>query len=705
MWRRARRAAALAASCAPLAAWSQEAAVAAPSAASAPQTLQQVEIRGKAQASGAGETATGLGLTPRETPQSISVITRERIEDFGLADAGAVLASVTGINVERVETDRTYYTARGFDVTNFQLDGIGLPFANGSQWGDIDSAAYERIDVLRGANGLLSFTGNPSATINFVRKRPTAAFQASALVGIGSWNDRRLEADVSGAMLADGGVRGRLVVADEDRDSYLDRYHNHRTMASGLVDVDLGDRTVLSLGVLDQRTRARSPMWGALPLYHTDGTPTDYAVSTSTAADWAWWNNDDTRVTAELAHDFGNRWQAKATATYREQDADSELFYVYGTPDRTTGLGLSSYPSAFSGHYRQAMLDARASGPFTLGGREHQLMFGASIGRQNAHEHSGYGNDIGTPLPDLATWDGSYPKPAFTASSNGSSWIDKRSGAYGAVRFSLADPLSLVIGANVTRVSSEGENYGVPHAYTHTETTPYAGVVYDIDAHYSAYASYTKIFSPQTEVDANRQPLAPIQGSNVEAGIKADWLDGRLAGSLAVFRTRQANTAEAAGAFPDGASYYRPIAATSTGFEAEVTGRIAAGWDVAAGYTQLRLTDDATGADARTYVPRRTFRLSTTAQVPWLPALKLGASVAAQSAISTIDESAGFTATIRQGGYATLGLMARYEFDPHWSATLNLDNVADRKYLTSLYWTQTYYAPPRQARLSLRWTY
>ncbi|MCT6980900.1 TonB-dependent receptor plug domain-containing protein, partial [Salmonella enterica subsp. enterica serovar Oranienburg] len=85
----------------------------------------------------------------------------------------------TGVNVERVETDRTYYSARGFDVTNFLVDGVGLPFANGQQEGDLDTALYQRVEVLRGANGLLSFTGNPSATINFVRKRPTADFQGS----------------------------------------------------------------------------------------------------------------------------------------------------------------------------------------------------------------------------------------------------------------------------------------------------------------------------------------------------------------------------------------------------------------------------------------------------------------------------------------------------------------------------------------------
>src|SRR6218665_1856025 len=71
--------------------------------------------------------ATGLALTPKETPQSITIIDRARIDDFALSNVNDLLTQTVGINVERVETDRTYFNARGFDVTNFQFDGIGMP--------------------------------------------------------------------------------------------------------------------------------------------------------------------------------------------------------------------------------------------------------------------------------------------------------------------------------------------------------------------------------------------------------------------------------------------------------------------------------------------------------------------------------------------------------------------------------------------------
>ena len=111
-----------------------------------------------------------LELSLRETPQSVSVVTRALMDDFKLDNINAVLASTTGVTVEKVETSRTYYTARGFDVVNFQYDGVGMPQVFGNVQGDIDTALYDRIDIVRGANGLMASTGNPSATVNFVRK-------------------------------------------------------------------------------------------------------------------------------------------------------------------------------------------------------------------------------------------------------------------------------------------------------------------------------------------------------------------------------------------------------------------------------------------------------------------------------------------------------------------------------------------------------
>ena len=106
-------------------------------------------------------TATKLPLTLRETPQSVTVVTKQKMDDFNQTSINEVLGSVAGVTVEKIETDRTYYTSRGFDITNFQVDGLGLPMANGNVNGDLDTAIYDRVEVVRGASGLMTGAGNP----------------------------------------------------------------------------------------------------------------------------------------------------------------------------------------------------------------------------------------------------------------------------------------------------------------------------------------------------------------------------------------------------------------------------------------------------------------------------------------------------------------------------------------------------------------
>lgn len=639
----------------------------------------------------ASTTATKMDLSNRETPQSISVITRAQIEDFSLHSANDVLSNTTGVRVERVETDRTYFSARGFDISNFQVDGLGLPFATGDQMGDVDTAAYDRVEVLRGANGLLSSTGNPSATVNFVRKRPTAKFQASAGLTVGSWDNRRLDGDVSGALNEAGTVRGRLVLAGQQRDSYLDRYSIDKTVLHGVIEADLGSDTVLTAGVTQQRNRPDGVMWGAVPLDMLEDAPR----SASSGADWAHWNTNDSVAFAELSHALQNGWQVKGTVTHRELSSDAEMLYVYGTSG-----AMFTYPSKYEHTERQWLGDLYLTGPFSLAGREHQAVIGMNWSRSSNRLRSIYSEvDTNVPISDEDVLDGNFPKPDFNDDVDASAdFTDYRRSLYGVARFNLSDQLKLFTGANLTKVSSSGVQYGEPHNYRKTKLTPYIGAVYDLDTHHSLYASYTKIFNPQSKSDFDRQVLPPIEGSNAEVGAKGEWFDQRLTGTLSIFQVKQQNTAADSLFNEDGGYLYYPtVDATSTGFELDVAGRMTPGWDISAGYTQLRLKDDDTGDNARTFVPRRTLRVSTTYRVPTLDALKLGMSVNWQSRTERAEAE--------QSAYALLDVMARYDFTRNLSAVLKVNNVTNKKYISSLYWAQNFYGAPRHATLSLNWKY
>lgn len=641
--------------------------------------------------------ATKLELSPRQTPQSISTISGAQLQDFKLNSVNDALKYTTGIQVQEVETDRTYYSARGFDITNFQYDGIGVPFVYGNVEGDLDTAIFERVEVIRGANGLMSGTGNPSATINFVRKRPTLAPQARVDLTAGSWDKRRIDVDVSGALTDSGNVRGRMVYANENKNSYLDRYSREKNIFHGVIEVDLADSTLFTLGHTLQKSEANSPLWGALPLNFSDGSATDYSRSTSTSADWAYWDVQENRSFAELAHNFANGWQAKAVLTHVEKKADSSLFYVYGSPDRDTGLGLFSYPSEYQDTNKQLIADLYASGPFALAGREHELVVGGSWSKSELEDISWYDSSTGSALPPLEDWHGDYPRPLNDAGTNGSDFTDRMKSVYGVARWNLSDSLKLITGARVVDVDSDGSNYGKSKSTSYNnEVVPYAGVIYDLNEQYSVYASYTEIFDPQTKQDSSGNRLAPVEGINYEAGIKAELLDDKVNLSLAVFRTEQDNVASVAG-MSGGTTFYKgEEGITSEGYEVEVSGELLQGLQATAGYTFVDIRD-AEDKHAVTYSPKHMLRASTTYRIPGLEQLKVGASMSWQ------DETRNGIA--EQDAYGLVNLMASYEIDRNWTLSANLNNLTDEKYLTSLYWSQAYYGAPRNASMTVSWNY
>ncbi|WP_237067098.1 TonB-dependent siderophore receptor [Microbulbifer guangxiensis] len=675
-------------------------------AAETEERLETVEVTGEQGASYLADdmdTATGLGLSVLETPQSVSQISRALMDDFEIDSLNEALETSPGIMVESVETDRTYYTARGFDVTNFQLDGVGVPATYGNSNGEIDTAIFDRIEIVRGAGGLMAGAGNPSATINLVRKRPTDDFNLQLGATTGSWDRKRLDADVSGS-LADN-IRGRFVVAGEDRESYLDRYGMQKNVAYGVVDWSLGTSTTATAGISYQESNADSPLWGALPMHYTDGTQTDYDVSASTSAEWSYWNNTDTTAFAELVHGFANGWEVKAYYTHSEVEGDSELFYQYSLPDSETDIGLIGYASEYGLEESRDLLDLRLFGSFQFVGRDHDVVIGYNWAEGSVEDYSLYDYTNGFPaIGDFTQWDGVTPaRPVFTDGLSGSDWTDRQQSLYAATRLRLADSLSVIAGARVTDWKSDGESYGEDHgARASGEVLPYAGLVYTISDAVSAYASHTETFMPNRDIGADLKRLKPAEGSNDELGIKASLLDGKLVASAAVFRAGHLNVSESAYFDADlGVTIYEGRDYESQGYEVELVGQLSEGLQASLGYTELEI-EDSDGNEARNFIPKRVLRAYANYQVPTMPRLKVGAGVNWQDDIERIT---AYGVTVRQQSYANVSAFASYAVNDNLSLALNVANLTDEKYINSLYWDQAFYGAPRNFSASVNWRY
>ncbi|NIJ20355.1 outer membrane receptor for ferric coprogen and ferric-rhodotorulic acid [Sphingomonas naasensis] len=652
--------------------------------------------------------ATGLTLSPRETPQSVTIVDRQRIEDFQLTNVNDLLNQVVGINVERVETDRTYFNSRGFDITNFQVDGIGLPLIWGIQFGDLDTALFDSVEAIRGANAIMSGVGNPSATINYVRKRPTDTLRASASAQFGSWDQKRFEADISGPI--SDTVSARLIFAHEDRDSWLDYNHVDRNVFGALVSWKVTPDLTATAGYSRQENKADGVLWGALPLLYTDGTRIDYPVSASTSADWTFWNVTDQSVFAELNYQFGGGWSAKGVFTYKRFEELSKLLYAYGYPDKATGLGVGGMTGIYPSTYDQYLGDFYASGPVKLFGREHQLAFGVSTARSDALEWEDF--YLGAiDFPAVQDWGTQQvAEPDYPGEYLAADYTDRLTRAYGAAHLNFSDQLKAVVGASAMWIKSTGTSYGTDQSRKESGVSPYIGAVYDVTPHLSLYASYTGIFNPQSEIDVNNRKLDPAKGTSIEAGIKSDWFGGRLYATASLFRAKQKGLAAFVGVLPNGDSYYEGEDTTSKGFEMELAGRITPNWTLSGGYTGLKIENEA-GEPTRTFLPTKSLKLATTYTLPQLNDLRFGAQLRWQNQISAVDSDVqGYgvvtgDVTVTQKSYAVADLMAGVRLLDRLRATVNVRNVGNAKYLGSLMWGQAYYAAPRSANVTLSFAY
>ncbi|MFJ4142164.1 TonB-dependent siderophore receptor [Pseudomonas sp. NPDC089734] len=652
----------------------------------------------------ASSSTTKLGLTDKQTPQAVTTITRQGLDDFKITGIKDALRAAPSVTVEQTETDRTEFTSRGFDINTFEFDGMGMPLVGSALVGDQDLAEYEQIDVLHGANGLMSGAGNPSATVNFVRKRPTRTFQAKIGTSVGSWDSRRVDVDVAGPLSDTGNVRGRFIYSHDKGNSWMDRYSHERNVVSGLLAFDLSDADTVTVGFSQHNSDSNGSTWGNLPLVDSDGNAIHYSSrSNNIGQPWTYWNLHTQRTFVELKHDFGNDWNATITATGVQEKQSTNMLYV----GSVTGDDALAYANHTGSEAHHLLGEAKVQGPFSLFGREHELTFGAAYGRthQKGHEYdedlvnnSAFNTSFSGILAGIA------PMPTFgvTSESLSQNYQDTQKSVFAGSRFSLADDLHWIAGARMLSADSDGNSYGAErYTRVHGKVTPYTGLVYDLSNVWSVYGSWTKIYNPQYNVvGTDGSLLDPLEGKSMELGIKGSVMDERLHVTAALFKTEQRNVAVSAG-FNGVQQVYTPGDFKSRGVELQASGELAPGLDLLGGYTYVTI-DDNDGERARKYVPTHSFRGMATYRLPGIPQMKVGARVSWQTAVENDTNSA-----IHQNAYGLVDLMTSYDIDSHWSTSLNLNNVTDRKYLLSLYnnATTASYGAPRNLTASVSWKY
>ena len=654
---------------------------------------------------GSMKTATKLPLTLRETPQAVTVVTRQRMDDQAMTSINDVVNATPGLFLNYSNgPGRQSYTSRGFDIDNLMYDGIPSGYNGASVGAQPNLAMFDRVEVVRGATGLVTGAGNPSAAINMVRKSPLDEQKVTLTGAAGSWDDYRGELDASSPLNDSGTLRGRVVTSYRDANSFIDKAENSHGLFYAVTEADLSEDTTLTLGFSNQKDKTNY-FWGA-SMIGQDGHHLDLSRSYNPGTDWENKDQEINTVFAELRQRLANDWSLQVNANYAEQNALFSGSYQSRWVNNT--LARTVYQAKYDEN--QAGVDAFVSGPFQAFGRSHELVVGASkrIYDMTTHNYSPY--DTNWPL--------TAGKPDFVHTNNERE-VTTQDSVYVTTRLSLADPLKLILGGRLDWYDYDNRD-GDGDYHVTRNLTRYAGLIYELDDNHSVYVSYSDIFTPQKEKDTGAAPLKPIVGKNYEVGIKGEYLGGALNASVALFRIDQENRGVQVVApnCPQASCYEASGEIRSQGIDFELQGALTENWQVGGGYTYARthtIKDDAkpqlVNKQFDTDVPEHLFKLTTryNFQGP-LEKLRVGGNISWQSRLyNDIALADGSTYRLQQGAYAVTDLMAGYKVNDHLDLQVNANNIFDRRYYSTIANSASYggdaYGNPRNMMLTAKYSF
>ncbi|WP_220814892.1 TonB-dependent siderophore receptor [Pseudomonas paralcaligenes] len=670
-----------------------------------------------------------LPASIKDTPQSVSVITRQRIEDQRLNTINDVLTQTTGISAYEGGTNDSRYLSRGFEITNFRVDGGAPVSAATFASKDMDMAIYDHVEILRGADGLYSGNGEPGGSVNLVRKRPTAVSQFSITQSIGSWDNYRTELDISGPLGFDGRLRGRSVIVYQDRNGYMDKFDSDRKLFHGVLEADITDSTLFTIGYTRDRFNAADQTYG-LPRY-SDGSDLGLSRSVFLAGNHDEMIRDRDSVYARIEQRLSEDWTATVDAIYANQKQYRDYYNFYGAIDPLTHAGSTADWSYQDGTYRDRSIDLSLKGGFDLLGGRHDAVLGytwqnsrwpgdayswASGGQVSAGDIFAFDPD------DYPSHQGdTYRRSSLLTHS-------KQNGVYGSLRLQLADPLHLILGGRYNDYYNKwgftgydptgAETFSSRTVYSDDNVfTPFAALTYRLSDEWTAYTSVADIYLSQASSlkgpPPGSSPLDPIRGRAYEIGIKGELFDGRLNTTTALYYIKREGEAMLDTRYPltesgQGASccWLDDGEVTSKGVEFEISGQIIERLEGTFGYTYNHNTssNSTTNATALTLTPKHLGKAFITYRMPGaLENLRIGAGISAQSASYVLEGDLDSS----QQGYALYNAFADYRLNEHWSLALNGNNLADKKYYSTLGNSNygNFYGDPRNFMLTLRGSY
>ncbi|MCT8469889.1 TonB-dependent siderophore receptor [Chromohalobacter canadensis] len=636
----------------------------------------------------------------RDIPQSVSVVTRDAIEDQNFDTLDQMAKRTPGMRVLPNDSGRSSIYSRGYEYNEYNIDGLPAPMT--SITGSVPNlAAFDRVEVMRGPSGLFNSTSEMGGIINLVRKRPTEEFQGHVTGRYGSWDQNYVESDISGPINSDGSVRGRMVIANDDSNGFADYNENTNQTFYGALDIDLDEDTMLSLAYLRQH-RDITPSNGVPS--DSDGNLLDFSRSTFFGADWNDFNSQSNDWIAELTHRFDNGGYGRIAARYSNRSADYKYAYTFSGVDANNESSMV----ALGGKVKQETVsaDASYSQPFDTFGNVSEFVVGTDYKRYETEMGQGVAR-LGTINVNTYSAD-QFDEPDIDYTRTNNRTTLEEYGLYSKLTFRPIQPLALIAGGRVSAYQQNLSNYLDDSSDSRSDDakfTPYAGAVLDLNNDHSLYASYSEVFIPQSDsIDQNGQLLKPREGEQYEVGIKGSYFNGDLNARVSVFRMYDDNAA----ATPANGDTSYSVAVGKRriqGGELELTGSITDQWDVIFGYTYLDTeVEDGDMPVAFMLMPHNMANLWTQYgfEGGMLDGFHFGGGITAMS-----DFHTSTAPSVEAPGYAVVDAMVGYDFTSHIKGQLNFNNIFDKTYYERVGSTSTFnmVGAPSNVVASLRYDF
>lgn len=638
-----------------------------------------------------------------ETPQAISVVTREQIEAQGADSLDQALGYTAGIMSQSGGALRrisTGFTVRGFNITGSQpLYVNGSKFPINSLSGAMEPYSYERVELLKGPASILYGQAAPGGVINLVSKRPSATPLREVEVQVGSWGRRQIATDLGGPLTEDGRIGYRITALARDAEAMVRQIPDDRTLFNGALDWKLTRDAQITLLATYNKGHSLydygKPYDGSL-LPNPNGKLSRKLFVGEPGFDK--FDTEGKTLGYLFEYRLGDQWKFRQNLLAYDYEADNAYASIQQRAVAASGLRTVGRSAITRFDTDEGWtLDNQLIGEFATGGLRHTLLLGLDYAKGDFSRAQAVGT-----VAALDLYNPVYGSPVTLPKPNMSWSSSKQTGFYVQDQMKLGEHWIILAGvryddAKGSSRSLSAAGVAASAGQKQHSVTPRAGVMYRFDNGLAPYYSYTRSFQPQAGSDFNQRLFQPTEGKQHEIGVKYEPPGTNASVTFAAYELTQRNVLTGDLAHPGFSVQTGEI--QSKGFEIEGKASLGRRIDLTAslGTTDARITKSTTATlgTRPTSVPRKQAAVWLDYRFEALPGLSAGFGVRhvgeQESLAYIVPTSTVYDAALR------------YQWDK-WRIALNVKNLTDRNYLGSCSYA-CFYGDERNFTLSARYSW